>query len=78
MSVSRSTAHPAHSPRRSVSLVATVAAALLMSSCGLPGSGTVRTVDDDEVPYRLLESDMPSPPAAPGGTPAQEPVVFWA
>jgi len=76
MSVSRPTEHPAHRRRRFVSGVATVAA-LLVSSCGLPGSGTVRTVDDGDVPYRLLESDMPSPPAATGGAPAQAPVVFW-
>jgi hypothetical protein len=58
--------------------VAGAAAALMMTSCGLPGGGSVRTIDDASVPYRLLESDPPSPgPLQPEGDPGPVPVVFW-
>jgi hypothetical protein len=50
----------------------------LLSSCGLPGEGSVTTVDDDEVPYRLLESDAPSAAATETSTtPGPVPMVFW-
>jgi len=56
---------------------AAVAVLLLVPSCGLPGDGSVRTVDEDAVPYRLLDRGTPS-----GGTPrddqlASVPLVFW-
>jgi spore germination protein GerM len=51
---------------------------MLLSSCGLPGDGSVRTVDDDTVPPGLLDSADPSS-ATDGATeaPGPVPVVFW-
>nr|WP_306442081.1 GerMN domain-containing protein [Nocardioides agariphilus] len=53
-------------------------AALLLTGCGLPGGGAVRRVDEDTVPYRLLESDA-TPPTASGDVDAlgRAPVVYW-
>ncbi len=50
----------------------------LLTACGLPGNGKVTRVDDDEVPYHLLDPPSPSsgatqPPSYPGVTP----VVYW-
>lgn len=54
------------------------AAVLTLSSCGLPRDGSARTVDKEDVPYRLLESDAPSTTSLPPQTgPARAPVVFW-
>lgn len=52
--------------------------AVVGAGCGLPDGGTVRTVDDESVPYRLLESSAPEPsaPSSPGA-PARSPVVLW-
>jgi spore germination protein GerM len=52
--------------------------AFLLTACGLPGGGAVRRVDDDTVPYRLLETDAP-PPSASGGVDdlGRAPVVYW-
>ncbi|UMG91832.1 GerMN domain-containing protein [Nocardioides sp. TF02-7] len=63
--------------RRTPVVVVVVAAAATFLSCGVPGSGTVRTVDDDEVPYGLLDPPSPSAPPAPIGGPARAPVVVW-
>lgn len=53
-------------------------AALMLTSCGLPGGGSVRTIDDASVPYRLLESGSPSAgPLQREGDPGRVPVVFW-
>ena len=51
---------------------------LLLASCGLPGGGSVHVVDDDTVPYQLLESGTPSARSSvPGRDPGPVPVVFW-
>jgi spore germination protein GerM len=50
----------------------------MLTSCGLPGDGSARTVDDDTVPYHLLERE-----SAPVDTAQEEqllesaPIVFW-
>ena len=63
-------------PRRRV--VLGFVAALLLTACGVPGGGAVRRVDDDTVPYRLLESDA-TPPRASGTADelGRAPVVYW-
>lgn len=51
---------------------------VLLCSCGLPGAGTVKRVEDESVPRRLLDPDAPS--AATTGTtaaPGSVPVIFW-
>jgi hypothetical protein len=51
---------------------------MLLSSCGLPGSGSARVVDDDTVPTRLLDRHSPSSGStATIGVPERVPVVFW-
>ena len=51
---------------------------LLAAGCGLPGDTEVRTVDDDAVPYRLLERDQASAADTDEGpVPGAAPVVFW-
>lgn len=51
---------------------------LALTSCGLPGSGTVTQVDDRSVPYRLLEKEAPESGTGaevdPDGT---GPQAFW-
>lgn len=50
----------------------------LLSGCGVPGNGHVRTVDADAVPYHLLEADpSASVPSDGGPVPRMVPVVFW-
>lgn len=67
--------HP-HGTRRSALVLA--AAVLALTSCGVPTGGTPRTVDNDDVPYRLLEPATPSPSSSTGeGVPTRAPVVFW-
>jgi hypothetical protein len=60
---------------------ATAVALLLLpfvASCGLPGDGSVRTVDDETVPYRLLESEGPATATTDLMTiPGPAPMVFW-
>lgn len=53
-------------------------AVILLAACGVPGGGAVRRVDDDTVPYRLLESGATSPSASgsDGGL-GRAPVVYW-
>jgi spore germination protein GerM len=56
---------------------AAVAVLLVVTSCGLPGGGSARSVEDDDVPYRLLDRGALSP-----GTPHDDqlssvPLVFW-
>ncbi|MDF1605794.1 GerMN domain-containing protein [Nocardioides sp. YIM 152315] len=54
------------------------ATAAVLAACGLPGDGSVRAVDDDTVPYRLLESSTPTtPPSSFDSRPGSVPVVFW-
>lgn len=51
---------------------------LVVSACGLPGDTEVRAVDDDDVPYRLLEpASSPGPSAVEQAVPRRTPVVFW-
>lgn len=51
---------------------------LVVSSCGLPGEGSARTVDDETVPYRLLDPDVASSATAEiTAVPGPAPVVFW-
>ncbi len=51
---------------------------LVSTGCGLPGTGDVRTVEDESVPYRLLEDEAPSGPQAPEGSFREGvPLVFW-
>ena len=60
-------------------LVAGVLALLpLLLSCGLPGGGSVSTVDQDTIPYGLLDSDSPSPGSTDGDdVPGRVSLVFW-
>ncbi len=52
--------------------------ASLLTGCGVPGDGDARTVDDDAVPYHLLEVNPPSnTPTDDGSVPHAVPVVFW-
>lgn len=66
--------------RRSRTGAVLVAAALAVAAtgCGLPGGGEVRTVDNGEVPYRLLDDGGEKTPASPSpSTPAGLPVLLW-
>ena len=66
------------SPRLRWACSAAVAGVLTLTSCGLPQDGTVRTVDDSSVPYRLLESDAPSAGSSVGPSEiGHVPVVLW-
>jgi hypothetical protein len=56
---------------------AAVAVLLLVPSCGLPRGGSVRTVEDDAVPYRLLDRGTPSPGTPQDDQLASVPLVFW-
>ncbi len=60
------------------SVVASCGTLLLLTGCGVPGDGHVRTVDDDAVPYHLLDGN-PSGNATTdvGPVPHAVPVVFW-
>lgn len=52
--------------------------ALLLAACGLPGDGSVRTVPDEDVPYRLLAPASPAGSPDGGADPAdRSPAVFW-
>ncbi|WP_162529901.1 GerMN domain-containing protein [Nocardioides caldifontis] len=52
--------------------------ALVLAGCGLPGDGDVRTVDDEAVPYHLLEGESPSGSEPSDATSERgAPVVFW-
>lgn len=64
--------------RRGSSLAAVTVSLMLLSSCGLPGPGSVTKVDDASVPNRLLDSDAASSGTS-GSTaaPGPVPVVFW-
>ena len=65
------------SRRRRLALAA-LAGAVTLSSCGLPGDGTVRTVDPDDVPYGLLESEgAPIRTATDPRVRLDVPAVFW-
>jgi hypothetical protein len=69
------TATPRHGRARGAVLAGTV---LLVAGCGLPGSGEVRRVDPESVPYRLLETETGAQPGqTEGPVPAHTPVVFW-
>ncbi len=50
---------------------------LLTSSCGVPGEGPVERVEDDEVPYRLLEPTDPTGPSSEDPAPGPAPSAFW-
>ncbi|HTW13968.1 MAG TPA: GerMN domain-containing protein [Nocardioides sp.] len=64
--------------RRRAAGVLGVIAAVLLSSCGLPGEGNVRRVDDDVVPYRLLEPASSQPGVGDRrGRPRRQPLIFW-
>ncbi len=54
-----------------------LAALVLVPSCGLPDGGSVTRVDDDEVPYGLLESATAPPGTRDDEVPGLVPVVFW-
>ena len=57
---------------------AALAVLLLAPSCGLPAGGSVTRVDDDTVPYGLLDSAAAQPGASDDGeVPGPVPVVFW-
>ena len=62
--------------RRSSAAV-TVLLGLLTSSCGVPGDGPVERVEDDEVPYRLLEPTDPTGPSSDDPAPGPAPSAFW-
>jgi Sporulation and spore germination len=68
------------SPRRLAGPLVTGVLALLplLLSCGLPGGGSVRTVDQETVPYGLLGSETPSPGSTDSGeVPGRVSLVFW-
>jgi hypothetical protein len=55
-----------------------LALGLLLSACGVPGDGHVRTVHDDTVPYHLLQADSSADgPTTNVSAPELVPVVFW-
>jgi hypothetical protein len=55
-----------------------VAALVLLCSCGLPGAGSAKRVDDETVPRRLLEPEAPVSAATENSAlPGPVPVVFW-
>lgn len=57
---------------------ALVLLALVTSSCGLPAGGSATRVDDESVPYRLLDTASASPDATDETeVPKHLPVVFW-
>lgn len=59
-------------------LAAATSTVMLVTGCGLPSGGSVQRVDDDTVPYRLLEPAGPSSAATvPTGRPVGTPVVIW-
>ncbi len=58
--------------------VIAVAGVLALSACGLPSPGSAQRIDDGDVPYRLLETDVQSAePSTQEGIPGPVPVVFW-
>lgn len=64
-------------PARAAAAVA--AAAMLLVACGVPQDASLRTIDRDEVPYRLLD-DPPAPPApetTPTGPAVTVPQVYF-
>ncbi|GAB3242107.1 GerMN domain-containing protein [Nocardioides dilutus] len=65
-------------PGRTATTVAALLVTALLSSCGLPGEGSVTRVDGETVPYDLLESGAPSSRDAEGSpVPGPVPMVFW-
>lgn len=61
-----------------VGLLAAAMSVLLVSACGLPGDGSVSTIDDASVPYRLLESGPPTvDTSGDAAAPRAEPQVYW-
>jgi hypothetical protein len=67
-------------PRRGVPARLAGALALLglVSCCGVPGDGHARTIQDDTVPYHLLQGDRSTKgPPTSVSPPVLVPVVFW-
>lgn len=61
---------------RSAGVVAVLLA--MLCSCGLPGAGSVKQVDDETVPRRLLAPGAPSSATTESAAaPGLVPVVFW-
>lgn len=61
-------------------LLGAVIGAFVMSAagCGLPNGGEARVIDDDRVPYQLLETHAaPSGLSSEPSSSAADPVVFW-
>lgn len=56
-----------------------VLAVLLPAACGVPENGQVQTVDDDDVPYHLLDPEQRSPGDSNdnGETRLRSPRVYW-
>jgi hypothetical protein len=51
---------------------------VLLSACGLPGSGSASSVDDASVPYHLLAPETTSPGQSRADEPVDSsPLVFW-
>ena len=50
---------------------------VLVPSCGLPGAGSVKQVDDESVPRRLLDPVPHRRPPRERLVPGPVPVVFW-
>jgi hypothetical protein len=65
--------------RRQALAAACLGVAIALSGCGLPGDGHARTVDDDTVPYRLLDPSAPAGGTDSGsdGDPTLSPQLFW-
>ena len=60
------------------SVAAGALAASLMSACGLPGDSSAEQVEDDAVPYNLLDPAGPSTEGTSAGQPSRPaPTVFW-
>jgi spore germination protein GerM len=65
-------------PPRWLKAAAGLALLAFVSSCGLPGDGQVQRVEDDTVPYRLLESGSASSDAPDDGAVSdRRPVLVW-
>lgn len=63
---------------RRLGVAGTVALVLLVASCGLPDGGSVTRVDDETVPYGLLDGATATPGAGDDGrVPGPVPLVYW-
>lgn len=65
-------------PHRVRGVAAATAAMVMLTSCGLPGDESARTLDDDTVPYHLLDAGTsPADTAEDAQLLDTAPIVFW-